>query len=167
MDYQKLVDEQAAAMNVSTVPVKEQPFGNAATDKSTIFINSKFAAKIYSSSGVNGVRFVLAHELGHARGGAGGGHAGEYAADRWAAESVANKGIGHDAITGVMSNLNKEATETHPAAADRAAAAQSAWMQAVDMSPPKTGFTRAASGESVAKPVIKIAKPKKERYRAR
>jgi hypothetical protein len=130
MDYQRLVDEMAAAMNVSSVPVQEQSHGSAATDLSTIFINPKFAASVESKSGVNGIRFVLAHELGHARGGARGGHEGEYAADRWAAQSIARLGLSSDPIHGVMSTLNSKSTATHPAGSDRASAAQSAWEEA-------------------------------------
>jgi hypothetical protein len=132
MDYQSLVNEQAASMGVSPLPVEEQSFGSAATDLSKIFINPSFAERVHSTSGLDGLRFVLAHELGHARGNAGGGHSGEHAADRWAAQSVAKMGVGFEAITGVMGHLNQAATDSHPGAGDRVNQARDAYAQSVE-----------------------------------
>lgn len=167
MDYQKIVEEQARAMNVTACPVQEQGFGSAATDLSTIYINPRFADKIYGTSGLNGIRFVLAHELGHARGGARGGHEGEHLADRWAAQSVARVGVGFDAISGVMSHLNQQATKSHPGAGERASAAQSAWSEAIAIRAPQIGTRRDLNGEEVPRPLVKAAKPPRQRYHTR
>lgn len=167
MDYQKMVDEQARVMNVASMPVREDDRGSAATDLSTIFINPKFAAKIAGTSGENGVRFVLAHELGHARGGARGGHEGEYAADRWAAQSVARLGIGFDAIKGVMSHLNLHDTKSHPAAGARAAQAQDEWTSSVRLYAPRIGKRRGLNGATIPRPDVKNARPPRLQPRSR
>jgi hypothetical protein len=149
MDYQSLVNEQAASMGVSPLPVEEQNFGSAATDLSKIFINPSFAERVHSTSGIDGLRFVLAHELGHARGSAGGGHSGEHAADRWAAQSVAKMGVSFEAITGVMSHLNQSATDSHPGAGDRVTQARDAYTQSLERD------ARDVASEKSARPLAK------------
>ena len=76
-DLQRLVDEQARVMGVQSMPVKTENKGSAATDRVNIFVNPSFASSVMSSAGSNGMRFVLAHELAHARAGCPGGHSGE------------------------------------------------------------------------------------------
>ena len=129
MNYQQLVDEQANAMGVSSLPVETESTGNAATDLKRIFINPDFASQIHTTAGINGIRFVLAHELGHARapGGAAATHDGELAADRWAAQSIARIGIGLSPAEAVMRSLHPHATETHPGSDTRMGAVQVAW----------------------------------------
>lgn len=130
--YQKLVDEQAAVMGVQPLPVVTENEGSAATDMSHLFINPSFASELHQSSGEAGLRFVVAHELGHARGGAGGGHEGELSADRWAAHSLVHAGLGPEAIDGVMAKLDSTPTESHPGPAQRQSHARAAWAAAFD-----------------------------------
>ena len=118
--YSQLVDEQAAVMGVTGVPVVEENFGNASTDGSAIFINRDFFSKVESAAGEGGVRFVLAHELGHIHQGMCGGHEGELSCDEFGARSVAAKGFGSQVIHNVMGALNAESTATHPGAGSRA-----------------------------------------------
>ena len=127
---QALVDEQAALMGVASVPLHMDEGEDAAsTDLESIRLSPKFASHVISVGGEGALRFVIAHELGHARGGAGGGHGGELEADRWAAHSLVHAGVGPEAIEGVMSTLPSESSETHPGAGVRSAHAKSAWAQ--------------------------------------
>src|SRR5687767_13640813 len=98
-DLQKLVSEQASVMGVGGVPVVEDPDDNAAsTDGKSIYFNSSFMSKIESSAGEGGLRFVLAHELGHIADGMGGGHGAELSADQFGARSVAAMGYDSKAV---------------------------------------------------------------------
>ncbi|MCC6994149.1 MAG: hypothetical protein IT370_05925 [Deltaproteobacteria bacterium] len=134
-DYQKMVDEQAAVMGVMPCPVKLDDKGSAATDRKSIFINPSFASKVAATAGVNGIRFVLAHELGHARGGADGGHSGEFAADQWATQSLVRAGIGAEPIEGVMSMLPASDSKSHPGANARADRAVKEWHSMTGLRP--------------------------------
>lgn len=124
---QALADEQARSMGVASLPVQSQSDGNAATDGKAIFFNANFMQTVRSSAGDGGVRFVLAHEIGHARTGMGGGHKGELTADRWAARSVARLGFGWEAVSGVMRLLDPAASSTHPGRSTRACHAYAEW----------------------------------------
>lgn len=126
-NMQDMLNEVAGAMGVAPLPVKTRNKGNAATDGSTIYFNPRFLGKVSASSGEGGVRFVLAHELGHARQGMTGGHAGELAADQFAARSVATLGFGWDAISGVMDQLPSTSSRSHPGSGERSGTARTVW----------------------------------------
>ena len=126
-DLQRLVDEQARVMGVQSMPVKTENKGSAATDRVNIFVNPSFASSVMSSAGSNGMRFVLAHELAHARAGCPGGHSGELAADRWATRSLVRAGIDMEPVDKVMAMLHGPATKSHPGSTERAENARSEW----------------------------------------
>lgn len=114
-----LVSEQARLMGIGAVPVVAENDGYASTDGQAIYVNPSFISSVESSSGEGGVRFVLGHELGHIAAGMGGGHGAELDADQFAARSVAAAGFDEKAISGVMSILPGDSSETHPGAGTR------------------------------------------------
>jgi len=126
-DMTQLANEQAQMMGLSPVPVIAEAGGNASTDGSHIFYDPNFMSGIESSAGEAGLRFVLAHELGHIYNGMAGGHEGELSADAFAARSLAKMGLGTEGIDGVAAHLNSSATSTHPASTQRAAHAKTAY----------------------------------------
>ncbi len=125
-DISQLLREQAQAMGMSAVPLVPEGDGMASTDGNAVFYNPSFMSDIESTAGEAGLRFILAHELGHIHNGMTGGHRGELEADAFAARSLATLGYGTDSIDGVAAHLNTSATATHPSAAVRASAAKSA-----------------------------------------
>ena len=148
--YSQLVSEQAQAMGVTAVPVVEEADGNASTDGKSIFINAGFMSGIERAAGEGGVRFILAHELSHVHNGMCGGHEGELFCDEFGARSIAAMGYGEKVIHSVMSELNAEATETHPAASTRAGRATKAHSAArsADMTAPPSEQTAIARSRS-------------------
>jgi len=106
-------------MRVAPMPVTLEADGNAATDGQKIYVNPQWMAGVEASAGEGGVRFVMAHELGHANQGMGGGHAAELNADRFAARSIARQGYDFDVVQQTMSRLNQTSTKTHPGAGQR------------------------------------------------
>lgn len=123
--YQRLVSEQAASMGMSPLPVVMEETGNASTDGQNIFLNLQWMTELESTAGEGGVRFVLAHELGHVADGMGGGHSAELSADAFAARSLARSGHDAGAIDAVGTKLNDTASATHPAASQRVSSARS------------------------------------------
>ena len=117
-------------MGVGALPIVAETHGAASTDGKTVFYNPSFIAEVKGSGGEGAVRFILAHELGHAHNGMCGGHAGELLADEFAARSLAATGIDPEAIMGVAGHLNQSSTKTHPAASTRAAASKAAYERA-------------------------------------
>jgi predicted Zn-dependent protease len=126
-DLNKLVAEQASVMGVGAVSVVPEDDGYASTDGKAIFVNPSFMSRIESSAGEAGLRFVLAHELGHIHQGMAGGHSGELDADKFGARSVAAMGYDFHSISQVMKHLPNETTKTHPGAGTREASARAAY----------------------------------------
>ncbi len=120
--YQKLLNDQAAAMDVRSLNVTEEDGGNASTDGKQIYLDPTFMQSVRGTAGEGGVRFVLAHELGHTVQGMRGGHAAEIDADRFAARSLARLGIDFGAVSGVMGLLGGADSKTHPSGSKRAQA---------------------------------------------
>jgi hypothetical protein len=125
--YDTMLEEQAKAMGVSAVPVEEEEGGKGSTDGDTIYVNREFFSDIEDRAGEGGVRFILAHELGHIEHGMAGGPEAELECDEFGARSIAATGFGAGAIRNVMGALNQTATETHPGAAERTQRALSAY----------------------------------------
>lgn len=115
----KIASEQASIMGIGSVPIQNESDGYASTDGENIYVNPSFLANVEASAGEGGVRFVIAHELGHIAHGMGGGHQAELDADQFAARSVAAAGFDAEAISGVMSILPGEASDSHPGAGTR------------------------------------------------
>lgn len=128
-DLNKIVSEQANIMGIRSVPLVEEETGNASTDGKAVFVNPQFMSKIESSGGEGGVRFVIAHELGHIAAGMGGGPQAELDADQLAARSVAAAGVNRSSIQAVMTHLPDESTDSHPGAGAREAVALQAYQQ--------------------------------------
>lgn len=123
-NYQALVSEQAAMLSVPALPVVTDERDSASTDGARIFLGPQFMHNVFAAGGEGGVRFVLAHELGHTAIGMGlGGPTAELEADRIAARSVAALGFDLDAIAGVMSLLPSQQSESHPGSGQRMASA--------------------------------------------
>jgi hypothetical protein len=114
-----LAAEQANLMGTGAVPVVHEDDGYASTDGQAIYVNPSFISSVESAAGEGGVRFVIAHELGHIAQGMGGGHSAELEADQFAARSLAAAGFEQEAISGVMSILPSDTSETHPGSATR------------------------------------------------
>lgn len=119
MNYQQLLSEQAAEMGMTAPAVVLETTGNASTDGRQVYVNPNWMARIEADSGEGGVRFVLAHELGHCADGMSQGHGGELRADQFAARSISRTGFGFDTIEVVGKHLNQEATSSHPASPQR------------------------------------------------
>jgi hypothetical protein len=122
-----LMHEMAGVMGATPLAAKSDNVNCAETDGKTFFYNPEFMARIETAGGEDGVRFVLAHEMGHQVGGMeNDGHAGEYMADELATRALAQMGADFDGIAGVfgeLDKLNPHGTETHPAASVRKAQA--------------------------------------------
>lgn len=104
---------------------------NAETDGRTMFYNPSFFSNLEAAAGADGVRFVLAHELGHQVNGMEmGGHAGEFAADEFAVRALARAGAKFSAIASVFSFLGGDATESHPSSSARETRAYSVYKNA-------------------------------------
>jgi predicted Zn-dependent protease len=117
--YSRLVVEQADAMDMNAVSIVENDEPYASTDGHSIFVNPQFMSKIDSNAGEGGVRFVIAHELGHIHQGMTAGPASELQCDEFAARSIAATGQDESVIPAVMRELNSEATESHPGSSER------------------------------------------------
>src|SRR5262249_45057532 len=123
-----MMKDAAESMDVAPMTiVSGSHIQNAETDGSTLFYNEEFMSSLAVSAGEDGVRFVVAHELGHQLHGMGNsGHEAEYMADEYAAKHLAQIGGDVEAISGVMTYLHilsPDANETHPAPSSRAARA--------------------------------------------
>jgi hypothetical protein len=128
--YGKIADEQARLMGAASLPVHEAPVANLETDGQAIWVNPAFASEIESSAGEDGLRFVLAHELGHAHCGMHHcGHHGEFLADEFAARSLALHGGDVAAIAGVFGMLDPHDSASHPASGSRASLASSVFQR--------------------------------------
>lgn len=111
--------------------------GTAETDGESFFYDAHFMQHIESLAGEDGVRFVVAHEMGHQVGGMhNGGHDGEFMADEFAARAMASMGADFDAIASVFSFLDAPGSETHPSTSSRSSRAR--------------GVYQAARGEALA-----------------
>ena len=127
-DITKLIDETAAHMGAVPMAASAEDVNCAETDGQTLFYNSSFMSQIESVGGEDGVRFVVAHEMGHQVGGMeNDGHAGEFMADEYATRCLVEMGADFDSIKGVfgmLHGMNPTGSETHPAASARASKAE-------------------------------------------
>src|SRR5262249_20892669 len=91
-----MMKDAAESMDVAPMTiVSGSHIQNAETDGSTLFYNEEFMSSLAVSAGEDGVRFVVAHELGHQLHGMGNsGHEAEYMADEYAAQHLAQIGGG-------------------------------------------------------------------------
>lgn len=127
-DISKLINETAAHMGATPMNAESADVNCAETDGHTLFYNTSFMSQIESVGGEDGLRFVVAHELGHQVGGMdNGGHAGEFMADEFATRCLVEMGADFESISGVfgmLHGMNPHGSETHPAAGSRSMRAQ-------------------------------------------
>lgn len=111
-----MMSETATQLGGRPMATREDNVSCAETDGSTLFYSGSFMSALESHAGSDGVRFVVAHELGHQIGGMEiGGHAGEFMADAYAARALAQSGGDFSAIASVFSFLGEDgSSETHP-----------------------------------------------------
>jgi predicted Zn-dependent protease len=140
-------------MNAVSIVENDEPY--ASTDGHSIYVNPQFMSKIDSSAGEGGVRFVLAHELGHVHNGMCGGHDGELFCDEFGARSIAAMGYDEKVIHSVMAELSSDATDTHPASSTRATRASQAHAAALkssaEVTAPAAEVTHARASGPVAR----------------
>lgn len=126
-----MMSETAKQMGGRPMAVQSDDVSCAETDGSTLFFSSAFMSSLESHAGSDGVRFVVAHELGHQVVGMDvGGHAGEFAADAFAARALAHAGGNFSAIASVFGFLGESDASTHPSNSARVAAARTAYVNA-------------------------------------
>jgi hypothetical protein len=127
-DITALINETAAHMGARPLGAEACDVNCAETDGHTLFYNSTFMSQIEAAGGEDGVRFVVAHEMGHQLGGMdNGGHGGEFMADEYATRCLVEMGADFESIRGVfgmLHGMNPHGSETHPAAGSRASRAQ-------------------------------------------
>lgn len=120
-----LVGEAAEDMGAVPLVMRAEDVPYAETDGSSMFYNPSFMSDVENHAGEDGVRFILAHEMGHQVGGMdNGGHGGEFMADEYAARCLARMGASFESIANVFSMLNSPGSETHPASSARASHAE-------------------------------------------
>jgi len=122
-DITSLISETAGQMGAVPMAASAEDVNCAETDGQTLFYNSSFMSQIESVGGEDGVRFVVAHEMGHQLGGMdNGGHEGEFMADEYATRCLVQMGADFESISGVfgmLHSMNPTGSETHPAAGSR------------------------------------------------
>ncbi len=127
----EMMTETTRAMGGTPLALTTDTVENAATDGASLFYNPSFFSQLESAAGDDGVRFVIAHELGHQVNGLSmGGHAGEYAADAFAARALARAGGNFAAISSVFTFLGGEACDSHPSSSSRMSRAHAAFVNA-------------------------------------
>jgi hypothetical protein len=125
-DITQLAQETAKEMGATPLDVKVDNIGGVETDGRSFFYNPSALEEIGSAAGDDGLRFVVAHELGHQMGGMYvGGQSGEFMADDYAARALARSGGDIQAISGVFSVVDE--SPTHPAPVQRDARARAAY----------------------------------------
>lgn len=148
---EKLIEEMADDMGATPLRAKDDAVNYAETDGETLFYNAGFMRSIEVAAGEDGLRFVVAHEMGHQLYGMGhGGHEAEFMADEFAARSLARVGGDLGSITSVFNLLNSPSSDSHPASSSRHARAKDAYQierEYVD-----------ADSEAIAKPKTAVAR---------
>lgn len=127
----ELMSESAHQLGGTPMAVQVDNVNCAETDGSTLFYNSQFMSDLESAAGTDGIRFVVAHELGHQVGGMEqGGHSAEFMADAFAARALAQSGCQFSAIEKVFSFLGPGVSDSHPSSSSRIAHASTAFTNA-------------------------------------
>lgn len=129
MNVTEMMDDAALQLGATPMRIKSDDVTGAETDGSTMFYDPGFMSQVQSAAGEDGVRFIVAHELGHQVGGMYvGGHAGEFMADDYAARALARMGASFSAIESVFSFLNANESKSHPSSSARLSNARKAYM---------------------------------------
>ncbi len=132
-DMKELMRETAETMGAVPLAVTPDNVSCAETDGATFFYSSSFMNEIEAAGGEDGVRFVLAHEMGHQVGGMdNGGHEGEFMADEFATRALAQMGADFESIQGVFAKLEgmrSEESPTHPMPRSRLTRSQQIFQQ--------------------------------------
>jgi hypothetical protein len=129
----ELMSETAHQLGGTPMAVQPDNVNCAETDGSTLFYNTRFMSDLESAAGTDGVRFVIAHELGHQVGGMEvGGHSAEFMADDFATRALAQSGAQFSAIEKVFSFLGPGGSESHPTSSSRISRASAAFTNARD-----------------------------------
>lgn len=127
-----MMAETANEMGGRALSMRSDDVECAETDGATLFYSHGFMSSLENAAGSDGVRFVVAHELGHQVAGMEiGGHAGEFMADEFAARALARSGGDFSAIASVFSFLpDSGGSESHPSNGSRIARAREAFVNA-------------------------------------
>ena len=128
VDLDELALETAKEMGATPMDVKTDDIQGVETDGKSLFYNPYTMSRIGTAGGDDGLRFVVAHELGHQVGGMDvGGHKGEFMADDYAARALARAGGDVKGISGVFSVITE--SPTHPSVRDRESRAMKAFRE--------------------------------------
>ena len=129
MNVNEMMDDAAFQLDATPMRIKSDDVSGAETDGSTMYYDPGFLSQVQSAAGDDGVRFIVAHELGHQVGGMYvGGHAGEFMADEYAARAMARMGASFGAIESVFGFLNASESKSHPSSSARLANARRAYL---------------------------------------